>query len=82
MPGLRLRLLHAREIHQIVCQLREPPGLLLNVQQPLVVLAELGFEHLGVGMDDRKRRFDLVPRVGDEALLLFVALGDRTDDPP
>ena len=58
----------------------EPLGLAADVCEPLV-LAALHFSQVRVGADDGQGRFQLVAGVGDKALLLFVALGHRTDDP-
>ena len=67
-------LLHAGEIDQIVREIGEPARLQADVREPLALPVQLHFEHIRVRLDDGEGRFDLVPGVGDEALLLFVAL--------
>ena len=53
-------------------------GLTAYVGQPLI-LAALHLGQLHIGADDGHGRFQLVPGVGDELLLLLVALGHGAD---
>ena len=75
-------LLHFGQVDQIFRELGQPARLPSDIRDPLVFPVQLGLQHVRVGPDDRDRRFQLVPGVRDEALLLFVALRDRTHDPP
>ena len=73
-------LLHPREVNEIVGQRRKPVRLRADIRDPFVV-PDILLEHVRVRADDRDRRLELVPRVGDKLLLLFIALCDRTHDP-
>ena len=69
----------ASKINKAFGKLCEPVSLVLNARGP-GVLAVLKLKHLGVCLDYRERRFQLVTRIGYEAALLFVALDNRTEN--
>ena len=80
--GLPLGLLHPGEVDEVVGEGGQPPNLVLDVIDPLIALPGLQGQHVGVCLDDGNGGFQLVTGVGDEPLLLFVALQNGADDPP
>ena len=75
----RLFLLHAGEVNEVVGKACEPLRLVANVGEPLIFSA-LHLCQLHIGADDGHGRFQFVAGIGDELLLLFIALGNRTDN--
>ena len=74
-----LDLLQTVEREQFVDQSGNALCLGGDVFDPLALAVLIG-EHLGIGGNDRHRRFELVARVGDELLLHAAVFLKRTDD--
>ena len=71
-------LLHFREDNELLGEVRKPCDLALYTGGPLT-LSVFHLYDLRVGGNDSQGRFHLVSRVGDEALLLFVALDNGSE---
>ena len=82
LDGLDRRrfLLHPGEEDEILGQPGQPPDLTADILKPLVAI-QLRLHQIQVRADDRQRRFQLMPSVGDEPALLFIALRHRAEDP-
>ena len=76
---LGLLLLHAGEINEIIGQLGQAPGLTADVGEPLVFSA-LHLCQIRVGADDGHGGLQLMAGIGDELLLLFIALRHWPDN--
>ena len=76
------RVVPGRELQQVADEPAEPVGLGDDVLEQVAPVARdqlLALEDLGVGPDERRRRPQLVRRVGDEPPLGLEALADRDE---
>ena len=74
----RRALVHARQKYQTLRKRRQSRNLLVNALRPLT-LAAFNLLYLVRGIDHSERRLDLVACIGNEALLLAVALDHRSN---
>ena len=76
-----LRFFNFCKINEVVRQPCQSLNLLLDIVQR-IVLSKIHSQNVYIGVDDGKRRSDLVPCVGDKAFLLFISLRNRTNESP
>ena len=65
--------LHPGQHNQAVCQLCQAFCLRLDIAEPFI-FPNAHLQHLGVPIDNRRRRFQLMAGVSDKLFLFLVAL--------